>query len=111
MIDTIKWCQLQQEAAQKAGLTLRTSGTELKTHLERVGYVDVVVEERRLPVGPWPSKKSLKEAGALQLSALLEGIEGISLKLLTRFLGWKVEEVKILLAQVKLEWRSKKLHS
>ncbi|KAF2788431.1 S-adenosyl-L-methionine-dependent methyltransferase, partial [Melanomma pulvis-pyrius CBS 109.77] len=96
----IQWCVSQGEAAKKAGLVLRTSGPLLKSYLENAGFVDVNVLEFRLPIGPWAAKKRLRDAGLLQLSAMLEGIEGLSLRLFTFYAGWTLDELKILLAKV-----------
>lgn len=105
------WCQLQGEAAAKAGLSLRTSGDFLKSLMRRVGYVDVEVKEFRLPIGPWPKDKRLQDAGLLQLSAMLEGIEGLSLRLFTNYSNWTIEELHVLLAKVRAELKSRGLHS
>lgn len=107
----MQWCTQQGEAAKKAGLSLRTSPEFLKSHLERAGYVDINVLEFKLPIGPWPAKKRLRDSGLLQLSAMLEGIEGISLRLFTFYAGWTPEELQILLAKVRTELKSGNCHA
>ncbi|KAF2116984.1 S-adenosyl-L-methionine-dependent methyltransferase [Lophiotrema nucula] len=107
----LQWCQQQGEAAGKAGLSLRTSPELLKEFLEKVGFVDITVLEFKLPIGPWPKKKRLRDAGLLQLSSLLEGMEGLSLRLFTFYAGWSLEELKVLLAKVRTELKDKNCHS
>lgn len=63
------------------------------------------------PTNPWPKNKLLKEAGKFQLLAHLEGLEGISLGLLTRGLDWKAEEVKVLMAKARPELKDRRIHS
>ncbi|OCK72666.1 hypothetical protein K432DRAFT_315905, partial [Lepidopterella palustris CBS 459.81] len=107
----ILWCELQGKAAYNAGLSLRTSGEKLKALMEKVGYVDVVVQEFKLAVGPWPANKSLRNAGLLQLRAMLEGIEELSLRLFTHYADWTIEELHVLLVKVGNELKSKDLHA
>jgi hypothetical protein len=107
----IQWCVTQGEAAAKAGLTLRTNGSLLTSQLEKAGFVDVTVLEFRLPIGPWAAKRRLRDAGLLQLSSLLDGMEGLSLRLLTFYAGWTVDELKILLAKVRTELKDRDCHA
>lgn len=63
------------------------------------------------PTNPWPKDRTLKEVGKFQLCAHLEGLEGISLGLLTRQMEWKAEEVKVLMAQIRPELKDRSIHS
>ena len=107
----IQWCVSQGEAAAKAGLTLRTNGPLLTSYLEKAGFVDVTVLEFRLPTGPWAAKRRLRDAGLLQLSSLLDGMEGLSLRLFTFYAGWTLDELRILLAKVRAELKDKDCHA
>lgn len=107
----IQWCVEQGLAASKAGLSLRTSPSFLADALARAGYVDIQVLEFKLPIGPWPAKRRLRDAGLLQLSAMLEGIEGLSLRLFSLYAGWTLDELKVLLAKVRAELRSGGCHA
>ena len=44
------------------------------------GFVNVSAHFYRLPVRPWPVEDWQKEAGVLNMKALLDGISGLSLK-------------------------------
>ena len=46
----------------------------------------------------------MKEAGAVQLVAMLEGIEGLSLAVFTRCLEWSVEDTHALIERTKEEF-------
>jgi hypothetical protein len=106
-----QWCVQQGLAATKAGLSMRTSGSLLSSLLTSAGFVDVTVLEFKLPIGPWAAKKRLRDAGLLQLSAMLEGIEGISLRLFTFYAGWTLEELGVLLAKVRGELKGGSCHA
>jgi hypothetical protein len=105
------WCVEQGMAAMKVGVNLRTSVEFMKGALQKAGYVDIVVREFKLPIGPWPKQKRLRDAGLLQLSAMLEGIEGLSLRLLKFYDGWSLEELKVLLAKVRTELKDPGCHA
>ncbi|MCJ1260618.1 hypothetical protein MMC22_000480 [Lobaria immixta] len=106
-----KWCENQEEAAKKAGLTVRISGDVLKKQMEDAGFVNVVSREFKIPIGTWPADEKLREAGAFQLVAMLEGIQGLTLAFWTRFLGWSEEAIEVTLAKVRAEFKSRKIHS
>lgn len=105
------WCTEQGKAAMKVGVNLRTSAGFMKDSLEQAGFVDITVREFKLPIGPWPKQKRLRDAGLLQLSAMLEGIEGLSLRLLKFYDGWSLEELKVLLAKVRAELKDPGCHA
>ncbi|KAF1359127.1 S-adenosyl-L-methionine-dependent methyltransferase [Lizonia empirigonia] len=105
------WCTEQGKAALKVGVNLRTSAAFLKASLEDAGFVDISVREFKLPIGPWPKQKRLRDAGLLQLSAMLEGIEGLSLRLLKFYDGWSRDELKVLLAKVRAELKDPACHA
>ncbi|KAL8705594.1 MAG: hypothetical protein Q9201_001281 [Fulgogasparrea decipioides] len=105
------WCHNQEEAAQKVGMSLRITGDKLKTQMQEAGFVDVVVKEFKMPIGQWPRDKTLREAGAFGLVAMLEGIGGLTMAFWTRFLGWKAEDVEAELVKVKREFRNNAYHA
>lgn len=104
------WCVEQGKAALKVGVNLRTSVEFMQKSLENAGFIDVTVREYKLPIGPWPKQKRLRDAGLLQLSAMLEGIEGLSLRLLKFYDGWTLDELKVLLAKVRTELKDPGCH-
>ncbi|KAL8709150.1 MAG: hypothetical protein Q9220_006030 [cf. Caloplaca sp. 1 TL-2023] len=105
------WCRNQEEAMQKIGMTLVVTGDVIKGQMQGAGFVDVEVKEFKIPIGQWPEEKHMRETGAFQLVAMLEGISGLTMALWTRFLGWKKEDVEDELVKVKREFRSKSVHS
>ena len=78
---------------------------------ERAGFVDVKRIYLKSPTNPWPKDRTLKEVGKFQLLAHLQGLEGISLGLLTRQFKWKAEEVKVLMAKLSPELKDRSIHS
>lgn len=63
------------------------------------------------PTNSWPKSKQLKGISAFQLQAHLDGLEGVSMGLMTRGLQWKPEEVEVLLAKIRPELLDRSIHS
>ena len=108
----LQWCELQGKAAAQVGINLRTSPAFISDHLRRAGFIDIQVHEFRCPIGPWAAGKKLRDAGLLQLSAVLDGLEGLSLRLFQFYEGgWTREELSVLLAKVRAELKSRECHA
>ncbi|KAH8778921.1 S-adenosyl-L-methionine-dependent methyltransferase [Hyaloscypha finlandica] len=107
----VKWCTLMNEGGLKAGFDLRLNSETIRIAMEAAGFKEITVLDLKLPIGLWPADPRLREAGKFGLGAMLQGLQGISLATFTRFLGWQVEEMEVLLAQVRSEWRQRRVHS
>ncbi|KAL2051991.1 hypothetical protein ABVK25_007683 [Lepraria finkii] len=86
-------------------------GPKIEGYMKEAGFEDVQHEKYRMPVGPWPKDKHLKTVGAWNLVQLENGLEGFTLRLFTTVLGWKAEEVQVLLANVRKDIRDPKIHA
>lgn len=58
----------------------------------------------QLPLAPWHEDPKMREIGRIRGQAMNQGVEGYSLALYTRHLGWSPDEVRILLAKVRSEF-------
>ena len=87
------------------------AGRHLKEWVEAAGFINVQEEIIPVPIGSWAKDKRLKEIGAWNYVALLEGLEAITMRPFTAMLKWHVEEVQVLLAQVRQELKNPKLHA
>jgi trans-aconitate methyltransferase len=76
---------------------LRTSA------LTAVGFVDVRVLERTIPIGLWPHDMHEKTLGKMALIALLEGLEAYALRSLTRSGSWSLQGATDLCEKVAAE--------
>ena len=106
-----KWCANQEAAVQKMGLTLRINGEKLKSMMTNAGFVNVSYQDFKVPIGTWPADRKQREIGAFQLVAMLDGIQGLTIALWTRFLDWSVEEIEVFLAKIRPEFKDRKVHS
>lgn len=73
--------------------------------------MDTVEKRFKMPLGPWAAEKKLKEIGKWHLLEAFQGIEGWTMALMTRILGWTYEETQVFLAHVRAGFRDKSIHS
>ena len=104
------WSEMICLAAEKYNRPIPIH-TDYVAMLEKAGFVEIRQVILKSPSNPWPKDKNLKEVGKFQSLALLEGLEGISLALMTRGLKWKADEVKVLIAKVRNELKDRTIHS
>jgi len=87
-----KWYMAVSEARVRSGRAVGVAHLDPE-RLSAAGFVDVQVTRHELPVGVWPEDPEARSAAKLWLLACLAGFEAVSLRLLTRDLGWEPEEV------------------
>ncbi|KAH0559496.1 hypothetical protein GP486_003987 [Trichoglossum hirsutum] len=105
-----KWDNLMIKACVVSGRDA-SPGPMLKGLIEKAGFVNVKEEIFPFPIGMWPKDKKLKEMGAYNLFQRLENLEGITLALFTRFLGWTSQEVFVFLTDVRKDLKNPKIHA
>ena len=57
----------------------------------------------------WPNLQ--KTVGSFNLVQIEDGLEAFTLRLFTTVLGWQVEEVQVLLANVRKDIRDPRIHA
>ena len=105
-----RWIGLSIKAANDNHREI-SPGPQLEGWVRDAGFVDICHHRLPLPIGRWPRDKKLKTVGAWNLLQILEGLEGFSLALFTRTLGWTEPEVQVLLAQVRADLMDPAIHS
>ncbi|KAF4811513.1 putative methyltransferase tdiE [Colletotrichum siamense] len=75
------------------------------------GFVNIVHQKFKVPIGPWAKDPYYKDIGTMNLICVLEGLEAFYLRLLTGVLGWSREEVLVTLATVRNELKSGTFHA
>ena len=88
-----------QSAAQKAGITLGTEH-QRKELVELSGLSVMKLTSLDVPIGDYSHDPRMRVVGKMALIAALEGLESMSLRLLTRELNWGPEKVTDLCAKV-----------
>ena len=86
-------------------------GSKLDGWVKDAGFQNVVHKKFKIPIGPWPKDPVLKEAGIMNYMQVTGGLEGLSLRLYTNVLKWKVEEVLVLLTKVRKDLKNPNIHA
>lgn len=104
------WMQRICEAGEALGRCW-TNSRNYKRWMEEIGFVDV--EERRFawPLNTWPKAKKDKLVATWMQEDLLTGLQGLSMGLLTRGLGWSTQEVESLLVDVRKDVKNRNIHA
>ncbi|KAL8722199.1 MAG: hypothetical protein Q9181_007543, partial [Wetmoreana brouardii] len=89
-------------AAEKSGNPLGLDHMR-KTSFESAGLSIAKSRTLEVPLGTWSPDPRKKVAGKMALIATLEGLEANSLRLLTRHMDWKAEDVRDLCGKVQGE--------
>ncbi|KAL8859958.1 MAG: hypothetical protein Q9178_003507 [Gyalolechia marmorata] len=105
-----KWITTLLQAAREFGRD-PCPGPKLAGYMRDAGFKDVQERKFKIPIGPWPKDKHLKTIGAWNLVQIEDGLEAFTLRLFTQILGWKSEEVQVLLANVRKDLRNPKIHA
>ncbi|KAL1865934.1 hypothetical protein VTK73DRAFT_4996 [Phialemonium thermophilum] len=79
--------------------------------IRAAGFTGVVERRIKMPIGPWPKDKRLKNWGLWNRQFLLEGLEGFSIRGLTGLLGWTYEEAQVFLVEVRNELKNTSVHA
>ncbi|KAI9841507.1 MAG: hypothetical protein M1837_000668 [Sclerophora amabilis] len=70
---------------------------------EAAGFTEIKSTVIEIPLGMWAADPSQKLIGKMWIISYLEGLEAISLRLLTRVLGWSPDAVHDICEKVKAE--------
>ncbi|KAL8974822.1 MAG: hypothetical protein Q9197_000936 [Variospora fuerteventurae] len=68
--------------------------------LKEIGFEDVVEEKVSRAVGPWPQDEKQKQIGAMHAANMHDMLQGVSMTVLTKNLGWTREEVDGFLEEI-----------
>ncbi|TDZ67897.1 putative methyltransferase tdiE [Colletotrichum trifolii] len=86
-------------------------GPQLQGWVENAGFKNVNHHTFKVPIGPWPKDPHYKDIGMRNLVQILEGLEAYYLRILTGVAGWSEIEVQTMLAAVRNEMKSGKMHA
>jgi hypothetical protein len=75
---------------------------------QEAGFVDVVERQFSWPSNTWPKGKKQKLMGMTMLANALEGLNGVSMAVLSRAFGWSAKEVEEYLVDVRRDMEDSK---
>ncbi|WEW57242.1 hypothetical protein PRK78_002707 [Emydomyces testavorans] len=86
-------------------------GPRLKGWIEDGGFTNITEKCFKLPIGPWPKDRRLKEIGLWNQMQFLQGVEAWTMGLLTSVYGWTAQEVQVEVARVREDAKNMNIHS
>ena len=104
------WSDTFHEAGEKFGKSFKAVH-DLGKWMKDAGFVDAQEVWHKVPVGGWPLDKQLKELGRWNLLHCTQGAEGWGLLLLTKIMGWSVEEAQVFIAKFRTGLKDRSVHA
>ncbi|MCJ1455766.1 hypothetical protein MMC28_006122 [Mycoblastus sanguinarius] len=101
---------LAREAGQKFGKDL-SQQENIKEMIIQAGFVDVVEELYKWPMGEWPVDQWLKDIGRWNALHWVEGLDTWLMRLLTQYLGWTPAQVRAWTTKMRAAINSRKHHA
>lgn len=105
-----KWNAIFTEAVGRMGRDT-TWAAQYKRWMEETGFVNVQQLNYKLPINTWPKDKALKELGKWNLINMVEGLEGYTVRPFTKIMGMSMEEVELLMMEVRKDLHNRKMHT
>ena len=106
----VECSQIFVEMGDRMGTPINTP-TSWKGRMERAGFVDVTETIYKLPMGPWPKDKRLKEVGAFENVSVVEGLEAYMIRGYTQALGGDPNVLRIKVANAVAELKNPRMHA
>jgi hypothetical protein len=105
-----KWSDLMVEASHKTGRFMDAASL-YKEQLKDAGFENIREVVYKWPMNSWPRDPKYKTLGVWSMQNMLDGVQGFTIALLTRALGWSAQEVEVLLADVRKDIVNRNVHS
>ena len=89
------WAESMRTASRRAGIDV-CAADNFTAQLRSAGFADIRVRTEVWPLGSWPRDEKLRTRAAFASRNLADGLEGFSMSLFTKMLGWSEEQVRTL---------------
>lgn len=105
----LAWAQRTHDAAAKLGVNT-SSPPHFPEYMAKVGFINIKEHHAKWPLGPWARGKKEKLMGHYMLENILAALEGASVMLFTKVLGWTKDEVEVNLVDVRRAIMDRRKH-
>ena len=105
-----EWNALMLEASIKMGQALNQAPL-YENWMAEAGFVNLRTTLCKWPTNTWPKRRDDKTAGLWNLENTMEGLQGFTMAMFTRVLGWSPEAVEIFLINVRKDCKDRRIHA
>jgi len=95
------WAKLFYDAGDKIGREFRVNEENMTGYATQAGFTNIYHKKFKLPHGPWPKDKKLKDMGMFVGLYMDISLDGFAIYPIGQILGWTFEEVQILVAKMR----------
>ncbi|KAM0282371.1 hypothetical protein ACHAQH_003050 [Verticillium albo-atrum] len=99
-----------RDAANMAGRPMDMS-PKLEGWMKDAGFVNVVVHMFKWPLNNWPRDPHYKELGSWCFTNIDDNLEGLTMAMFTRILGWTKDETVLFCSRVRKQLRDRRIHA
>ncbi|KAI9684766.1 MAG: hypothetical protein M1829_000141 [Trizodia sp. TS-e1964] len=86
-------------------------GPKLEGYMKDAGLINITANRYKLPIGSWPKDQKLKTLGSWNMFFVLDSLEAVTIFIYTNVLGWKADEVQVLLAKARSDLKDTSIHA
>ncbi|KAL3423929.1 methyltransferase domain-containing protein [Phlyctema vagabunda] len=104
-----RWMGLLLDGAEALGKDWKRV-PKYKEYMRNAGFLDIVEKKFAWPLGTWAKGKKFKTLGAWCKEDVMKGLQAISMAVMTKGLRMAPEEIDSLIADVKKDVESGKVH-
>lgn len=105
-----KWSNLLGDACAKFGTPI-DDPTRWAAMFDKSGFDNVTQEVFKVPCGPWAKDKRLKLIGMWEHYNLMNHLEGLTMRLFQKGLGWSEDEIRVFSALLRKDLRDMSVHA
>lgn len=105
----VEWYRYLMDAMRRVNRPM-TYNPDTRGMLERTGFTEISEQVIKIPFNPWPSDPHQKDIGRWYNLGLNQGLSALSMAPFTRTFRWSEQDVERVVAGVKKEMCSRKIH-
>lgn len=100
----LRWGRLMEQAAERRGRIIQL-GPRLVDFQRTAGLQNVNEAVYSIPCGTWPADEQQRMIGARNMLNALQGMEGFTMVMFTKVLGWSVDDTQRFVGEVRRDLR------
>lgn len=105
-----EWSRLLLDATIRVGQAANKPA-QYEEWMRQAGFVNTRTAVYKWPTNPWPQDRKLRTMGLWNHYNVLQGLQGFTVGLFTRVLGWSLAKTEAFLLDVKKDLEDTNIHA